>query len=188
MPYLPSMADLRASPERPRVHHNGFIQLDLDARHRLHVWHPMLMIRQRTYNPVHDHAFDFQSFVFSGRLVHVVYSIEPGVFGTHCIWQPESVPGLPDKYVQESTPVQLICQSALAFQPGEGYTFEAFKFHESLANEPTLTIIRKEFEFEGSAAGASVLVPLGIEPDCEFKRSGHDEALLWELIKEAHPS
>jgi hypothetical protein len=76
-------------------------------------------------------------------------------------------------------------------QPGEDYHVLPFAFHETLANEPTLTIMTKQ-PFDGARAGvnstgATVMVPVGQRPDNDFRREAVDASVLWELIKEAHP-
>src|SRR5271166_2045360 len=57
----------------PRVHPNGFIQLDLNEEHtlRLHVW-PLIELpgRQKTNHPIHDHSFDMASTVLTGKLIN----------------------------------------------------------------------------------------------------------------------
>lgn len=51
------IAELQATEAKPRVHPNGFIQLDISETDRLHVWHPSLPYRQKTFSPVHNHIF-----------------------------------------------------------------------------------------------------------------------------------
>lgn len=59
---LNTLAGLRAVGERPRVHGNGFIQLDVTPRTRLHFWSPEIP-RQKVATPIHDHVFGFVSYV-----------------------------------------------------------------------------------------------------------------------------
>ena len=190
-PRLPSISELRSAGSGPRVHPNGFIQVDLSAQLRLHVWHPLLPYRQRTYHPVHDHTFDIMSHVYSGRLVNVCYAIVPDEDGTHVRWQVEEVAGTDTELRPTGGRVRLAYQYAEPVQPGEGYEFPAYQFHESMANEPTLTIMEKRNRAglkEGAdCQGASVIVPVGVEPDNEFRREDADPAVLWKLIEEAHP-
>lgn len=189
-PYLPTMDELRTTGT-PRVHPNGFIQLDLDWHSRLHVWHPNLPYRQKTYHPVHDHVFDFNSYMFSGRLVHVPYVLLSTMHGTHCVWEAtctrdnESIL----EPIAQATPVRLVPYGAETLQPGEGYTFKAFRFHETLANEPTLTIIRKHDAtiHQGNTDRPRIAVPVDVTPDNDFQRDAVDKEILWQLIEEAHP-
>ena len=41
----------------PRLHGNGFIQLDLGDDQRLHIWSPDLPPAQRVSTQIHDHQF-----------------------------------------------------------------------------------------------------------------------------------
>lgn len=95
-------AAAREREAQPRVHPNGFIQLDLkppaderwhegkQAGHsgadlRLHVWNPpgIVLPHQDTVNEIHDHVFDMFSTVVRGTLVQSLYEfiiggIDPG--------------------------------------------------------------------------------------------------------------
>ncbi len=190
-PELPSISTL-PSLGSPRVHPNGFIQLDLDNELRLHVWHPRLPYRQRTYHPVHDHVFAFTSYLYSGRLVHVHYELWPSDDATHFMWQARAIG--PEESVLEvhpsMEPVKLRPVRTKVLQPGDMYTFLAGEFHETLSNVPTLTIIRKigPTIHQGSKRQPSIAVPVGVRPDNDFRRDAVDLDVLWELIKEAHPN
>ena len=187
---LPTMRYLRSLGD-PRVHPNGFIQLDLNRSDRLHVWHPGLPYRQRTYHTVHDHVFGFVSTCFSGRLVNVVYDVAPDPAGTHVLWQAECTDG-EESVLRPATgePVRLRHIYAQVVQPGETYHLPAFKFHESLFGEPSLTIIRKDSDtaHEGNPHSPLIAVPAGVEPDNDFRRDAVDVDVLWGLIEEAYPS
>lgn len=81
---------------KPRVHPNGFIQLDLktpeseewhegkQAGHsgadlRLHIWNPpgVELPHQDTVNEIHDHVFDMRSTVVKGMLIQRLYEFAP---------------------------------------------------------------------------------------------------------------
>lgn len=189
-PLLPSLTELKTLGE-PRVHPNGFIQLDLSDEQRLHVWHPDLPYRQKSFHPVHNHVFSFTSHIFSGRLVHVVYDLrlEPGgpyrLYRAECIGPEESV----------LTPLTGGAEMRLdvayweILQPGHTYRFRASLFHETLANEPTLTIMQKHGPtmYQDNALKPSIVVPVGVVPDNEFRRDAVDTDVLWDLIRDAHP-
>ena len=64
---------IRVDYNKPRVHPNGFIQLDLnqDASMRLHVWPDESeghVPCQETKTTIHDHKFDMQSMIVYGSL------------------------------------------------------------------------------------------------------------------------
>lgn len=189
---LPSLTELAELDSEPRVHPNGFIQLDLDERLRLHVWHPRLPYRQKTYHPVHDHVFGFTSHVFSGRMVHTIYNLTPDLDGTHAIWRVQAIGGNEESVLSalEGGRVRLVHDHTEVTQPGGSYQFEAYRFHETLSNEPTLTIIEKVgagLTTGVNSQGASVVVPIGVAPDNNFRRDAVNSDVLWELISEAHP-
>lgn len=195
MSFLPdTLGELRGAVEGPpRVHPNGFIQLDLTEEVRLHVWHPRLPYRQRTYHPVHDHVFGLVSNVYSGRLVHVHYGIEPDPLGSHVVWRVQAVEGGEESILLpvDGKRVRLYKVDMDVMQPGEEYTFGAYEFHETLANEPTLTVMEKfgpDLKTGVNSQGASVAVPYGVEPDNDFRRDAVDVDVLWKLIEEAYPS
>ncbi len=193
MTQLPSLDRLRDYGP-PRVHPNGFIQLDLGVANRLHVWHPNLPFRQKTFHPIHDHIFDLQSKVYSGRLVHVEYTPELGTMYrrwmvSHLQTSEETILKLAEWHPS----CYLVATSMEVIQPGGGYTFPAYKLHETLASEPTMTIMTKVMPEEDmktgtNCAGASVMVPTGTEPDNDFNREVFDVGELWRLIEEAYPS
>ena len=188
---LPSMNMLRNL--KPRVHPNGFIQVDIDSRFRMHVWHPSLPYRQKTYHPIHDHVFGFQSRVYSGRLIHVPYYITEYLDGegTHILWQAKHIDSSETTILEpiDNKKINLYAGWAKVIQPGEGYYFEPFTFHESLSNEPTMTIIEKDAKTlqQGNTKAPRIAVPVGVEPDNDFQRDEVDTDILWDLIKEAHP-
>ncbi len=192
-PVLPRLEELAERFGDPRVHPNGFIQLDIDAGRRLNVWHPRLPYRQRTYHPVHDHVFGFTSHCYSGRLVNVAYTLEPHNRGTHTIWRVRATASGEESmlFVLDGPgPMRLVHRHCFVVQPGESYDFPPFEFHESLSNEPTLTIMEKTsgtLKGGPNSDGASVAVPLGVSPDNDFRRDAVDTDVLWELIAEAHP-
>jgi hypothetical protein len=195
---LPSLRDIEKiiRGSRPRVHPNGFIQVDLDEANRLHVWHPNLRYTRPTFHAIHDHIFNLASKVYSGRLVHVVYdaSCEEsyGYKVTHQRWQVEACGG-PNTILRptEESPCWLKDVQAYVLQPGDEYKFLAFKLHESLANEPTMTIMTKsdaDLTYGANSNGASVMVPLGVIPSDDFNREAYEVNTLWKLIVEAYPS
>lgn len=90
-------AAARRRGAQPRVHPNGFIQLDLEAPAderwhegkqaghsgadlRLHVWNPpgVDLPHQDTVNEIHDHVFDMRSTVVRGELTQRLYEFVIG--------------------------------------------------------------------------------------------------------------
>ncbi len=190
---LPSMTELVDSGAVPRVHPNGFIQLDLDEAHRLHVWHPGLPYRQRTYHSIHDHVFGFKSRVYSGQLVNVVYLLDrhSPTGRAYSVWH--AVQTGPEESVLKQVPnkytVTLIVDHLQVVSIGQTYIVDRSVLHENLFNEPTLTVIEK-FDstiYQDDLAAPRVLVPCGVQPDNDFRRDDVDVTVLWDLVHEAHP-
>ena len=73
----------RTADRRPRVHGNGFIQLDLTDRRRLHVWGDHRIPRQSVPSTIHDHTFSFKSTIILGQLVHREIGIFPDTSGAY---------------------------------------------------------------------------------------------------------
>ncbi len=188
------MGQLWDSGATPRIHPNGFIQPDLKPPRRLHVWHPKIPYRQETYHPVHDHVFDFVSTGHSGRLVNVRYDLRPdSVNGTHVLWTAEAL-GDEETALRRTTPqtFRLVPIGTDVLQPGDVYRMPAFHYHESLSNEPTLTVIVRSYprllkDSKEANDSPNVAVPIGVIPDNNFRRANIHADVLWKLIREAHP-
>lgn len=177
---------LRSLGNKPRVHPNGFIQLDLSEKRRLHVWHPRLTIRQRTFSPIHNHIFSFTSKVYVGRLINVIYGFKPNPSGSHEEWQVRAIEGQNTELVKtEGGRINLDPLLVDVVVSGGEYTMDKRAFHETLCNEPTLTIMEKsdaEFSMGPNCQGASVIVPWNEKPDNAFRRDDHDNHILWGYI------
>src|SRR5512146_542220 len=86
----------RTTDYSPRVHGNGFIQLDITPTVRLHLWGDARIPRQRVATTIHDHAFGFTSRVVLGslnhRVVHLAPASEADLFASEAmVYQPHRV-------------------------------------------------------------------------------------------------
>lgn len=179
----------------PRVHGNGFIQVDLDPTHRLHVWgHPDIP-RQSVNSPIHDHIFGFTSTCLVGRLVNVVYMVSP-------VW--ENYVGAFDLYEAQppahghDSKLVLVENAGYAFKvtptrtdtvvPGQTYDIDILQYHETFATEPSATVIKNNGQTiqqnPGSRRKPRVLLPMGVQPDNAFNRHAFDRDLLMGIIRE----
>lgn len=184
---------IRDAGNRPRVHPNGFVQLDIDDKCRLHLWHPALPYRQKTYHPIHDHVFGFKSECIVGRLVHVHYEMMPihrlpaewNDRQDHVLWQAVCL-GAEDTILEKVDELRMrpVAYRPIAITAGNWYSFGAFEFHETLCNIPTITVIKKDGPTlqQGATRSPRIAVPVGVEPDNEFRRDDVSEDLLWSLI------
>lgn len=171
----------------PRVHENGFIQIDLDDRARLHVWGSTRIPRQKTYHPIHDHIFGFVSHVLKGRMVNIKHDHVPGKLFRVYVPQRDGDGGHSSPLVQFSSALWDTRPYDVTSTPAGGtYTMHPREFHESMPAEPTVTVIVKDaptFRQNNDGRLPRILIPVGVEPDNFFSRS-HDLNELWDIIGE----
>ncbi len=181
-----TIQDLREAGHKPRVHGNGFIQLDLNdsGTKRLHIWHEDIP-RQVVATPIHDHVFDMRSTVLTGTLIHEeLEPRDPAPFhtGTHQIYRAQQEPGTQNTIlVPDEGNVALDIVQRLVLGEGSVYTFPAWKLHTSDHVGLTATVMEKVNAPE-TYGRPRVLVEVGSEPDNEFKRDGFDPETLWPFI------
>lgn len=181
---------LREMGERPRVHGNGFIQLDLSDSFRLHIWGDPRIPRQATATPIHDHTFGFQSTIIVGRLLNVVHEIIEKEYGDFNIFEAVCRDGEDTELRRMKK--QCIVQVAHTEMVNANswitkYRMPPHVFHETLAPDgPAATIIRKEKKRiqPDKHVRARVLVPVNAAPDNSFNRYEADEDLLWQIIED----
>jgi hypothetical protein len=166
-----------------RVHGNGFIQIDLNAEQRMHVWgHPDIP-RQKTYTPLHDHRFAFRSWILKGRLQNEVFSYFPVYSGNFQRWVvgPDSNNNTILKPTGEHGDMRLLKYDI--HQQYNYYDMDVGDIHISTALEPTISVIYKHGPTlnEGGPA-PSVFVPKDQEADNSFRRDQFPPELLWRII------
>lgn len=167
----------------PRVHGNGFIQLNLSSDTRLHIWgHPDIP-RQLVPTPIHDHAFSFQSSVIIGVLTNKTYFLEEHSSGEYIVYR--AVCRDNEDTVLESMriPTSVVLQHKQVLRPDNPryYRMSAYEFHETETFVPTATVMRKSYPV-GPKHTPRVLVPRGFHPDNEFNRYAFDPNELWRII------
>lgn len=179
---------VRASGSRPRVHGNGFIQLDLTERSRLHIWGDPRIPRQKVSTPIHDHVFGFTSRIIIGRLINVVYTIKSHMFGEYRIYVPEIQEG--ENTILKPTKTRVIAEpitvNMITWGYGStGYGMKAGDLHETFAPDgPAATIMIKDDTLKIENVLPRVLVPVTKVPDNDFNRYDADEDMLWRIIKD----
>ena len=169
----------------PRVHPNGFIQLDLDntGKRRLHVWRNDLP-RQKVHTPVHNHRFDFTSVTIAGSLINTTFDLlNPDQGSPHRIWQIKYADVSEEtRLIPTTNLIGLVATNTTLMTAGTGYEFSAGSFHESAFVHNTVTMIKKSDPVPGIES--EVLVPQGIEPDNTFTRSQASmESLRLKIIE-----
>lgn len=180
-PHMPTYADLRASGREPRLHGNGFAQIDVSKDARLHVWSPALPPAQAVRTPIHDHTFDFRSHLLTGFVVHTVYRQAPGE--GHRIYVPVPNVGHDTRLVPADEPsCDLHPCSRLEVWDG-WYDFGAGIFHTTDSRGEAATLMVKTRL--GVTPRARVACPAHLEPDNAFNRHEVDLDAVWEAIRGA---
>jgi len=201
------VAEARASGAQPRVHPNGFIQLDLlvepgeeswdDSKkqghsggsRRLHIWNPpsIELPHQETDNEIHDHVFDMRSTVIRGRLMQNMYEFR--VQGPDEMAMPthEKYRAIYDKKSSsrlEATGEQGWLEPIMWFWVNEGMSYwqDAFTLHDTGTPEGTVvTVMEKVRIYDGNP---TIVCKIDHPPDNAFDRaSAAPHELLWEAIE-----
>lgn len=184
---------LQGLDARPRVHNNGFIQLDLTPRRRLHIWgHPDIPKSQEKAM-IHDHIFGFRSWALVGKLQNVTYDLD---FNGNKfeIYKPRITNG----YDSVLEPTGIFCSLRLKHTTiiaakgnlenlPDYYNIEPYEFHETFVSEPTATVIEKTGDTlaqNPNGPRPRVLVPVGEKTDRGFSRYSTNTENLWKIIEE----
>jgi len=189
---LPSYDELHALPMPPRMHPNGFIQLELGSRkRRLHIWPETPMVTREVETPIHDHIFGFDSEVLLGRLGHFIFDAEADPAGPYHLYTAGcSAQGkVNDHLVRiDDRRYRLEQTEAIWLDAGDTYRFEPFRFHESRHEGLTATIFQiHDFEETGATR---ICCPIDQVPDNSakkpFRRDGFDPEVLWAQIERVY--
>ncbi len=168
----------------PRFHGNGFIQLYLSERKRLHIWSPNLPPIRSHNARIHDHRYDMISEILWGKLQHTTFDVCIMSTGNYDMIQLDGAsevrhkPGhiLLDKYSRE-------IKHQYCFAKGSSYSFNRHLFHDSAADTFTVTIMTKGAE--NSDSFARIIVPTGTkQPTHAFAPEYQPtQKLLWQEIE-----
>lgn len=186
--------NLRRLGTFPRVHGNGFIQIDLDHERRLHIWGHRDIPRQRTPSPIHDHIFGFISHILVGNIANVNYELTPSDKGPWHMYNPvvrnkeDTILEKMDDQRWDTKPLSTtIVDADSSILYGKVYDIAPGVFHETFAPFPAATIIFKDGRTQAQGNDSDqprVLVPVDDEPDNDFDRYGFDEDMLWDITFE----
>lgn len=197
---------------QPRVHPNGFIQLDLEkpdserwhegkqAGHsgadlRLHVWNPpgIELPHQDTINEIHDHVFDMRSTVVRGVLTQCLYEFVIGGID-QVTWEPYPLDHEIYRAVYDKN-----SSSRLEPLGVRGHLRKIVSFPVA-ADMPHPSYSQSAFTLHDSDPGSetvvtlmrkeavhegipTVICPVGSPPDNDFDRAtAAPQDLLWEAI------
>lgn len=195
----------------PRVHPNGFIQLDLDpvpetwhashkkghsgARRRLHIWNPpgVQLPHQGTVNEIHDHVFDMHSEIVKGQLWQCLYEFDQISSGTATF--PSSVPKPTHELYQavyaknsdsrlEPTGKKGWLKMINRFPVRERGSYEqpAFTLHDT--ETPAGLVVTVMTKMKVHDGEASVICPVDTPPDNSYDRAAAmPKEEIWEAIE-----
>lgn len=175
------------------LHGLGFLQIKLQGKQRLHVWHPDLPRRKCwEASNIHDHRFGFVSRVLIGSLTNTIYATESVPFDitqprqmaqpTHIGYLHEGPrtefgnrPWIPDLYLRVAV------ASVQTIRPSESYTMLPYVYHSSVPNGDgrVATIMQKMEECD---RGAHSLCTMQVVPEVDFDRKQWPERKLWEVV------
>ena len=177
---VPTYNELRESGNQPRVHGNGFLQLDLPDGRRLHVWDDMLP-RQKVSSSIHDHAFGFKSTILCGNLTNVIYTLMPHPCGDYDVLTPQRREGTEDTKLAP-TGERVVLREVYRYTYKKDWTYHMIPlvFHDTLYKGLTATIIEKTVRMD---VEPRILIPHGESPDNEFDRTEFDPDDLWPFVK-----
>lgn len=180
---------IRAMGSRPRVHGNGFVQLDMTKTARLHIWGDPRIPKQKVATPIHDHVFGFESTILVGRVISLAYIVTPCEHGDFRVYVPEIREGedtilKPTDMTVTVEPIRVDTTNWISAR--RKYKFPIFEFHEMLIPEPSATIMVKDGPTlaQGAKTSPRVLCPVDKVPDNVFNRYDADEDLLWRIIED----
>jgi hypothetical protein len=183
------LAALKERGVRPRVHGNGFIQVDITDQIRLHIWgHPDIPC-QRVPTPIHDHIFGFKSTLLRGKLANVTYEFMPGIEGPFVVHEAVCREGSDTTLEPTDEQCAIRIKNVEIMVPliaQNVYYMEPYLFHESVSMGPTVTILQKfgSTLAQGSKVKPRVLVPFGTKPDNKFNRyTCCSEEQMWRIVK-----
>jgi hypothetical protein len=170
---------------QPRVHGNGFIQIDVTPDVRMHVWMPGVP-RQRVSTQVHDHTFGFRSHILRGCIKHTQYEAVPDVNGGHEVHMATVSAGENTELSGTGMYVRLVPVRSRIYAAGESYTMRAGEIHETEPYAWAVTLILKDAPtLAQGGLPPRVFVPRGLAPDNKFNRYATPPEELWRTVREA---
>jgi hypothetical protein len=187
---------LRGLGNRPRVHGNGFVQLDITPRARLHVWGHRQIPKAKVETPIHDHIFGFRSWGLAGLLRNIIYDLDP-TRDDFEMYKPRIREGEDTVLAPTGIKVGVKTRKLDVIVPkddtGRGerlpdsYDMHPWDFHETQVEGSTATLILKDGDTLAQRPDGiqpTVLVPKGVKPDPEFSRYTAEPEQLWQIIRE----
>jgi hypothetical protein len=136
----------------------GMLRAYLSKETRLHIWHSSGKVDN--VSTIHDHPWDFDSYVIAGQITDVVYrekeNTDPFTHVKQRIRCGEGGCALDQQFL-----ARLAIVESRTYFPGEMYSRKATDLHESIPADGTITLIRRRFNEDTEHAW--VCFPIGTE-------------------------
>lgn len=171
---------------KPRFHGNGFVQLYIGERKRLHIWTPELPAIRSHNARIHDHRYDMESEILYGCLQHTTFDTWVKINGGYEIIQLDGASEVrhkPGHILTEEFAWQI--RHRYSFFKGSSYNFKQHLFHDSASDIFTVTVMTKSPE--NSNDFARIIVPKGTpQPTHAFAPEYQpSQSQLWKIISQA---
>jgi len=182
-----SMIDLlRKSGYEPRFHGNGFIQLYLTPKSRLHIWTPEIEPIRDHNAAIHTHRYDMTSEVLHGQLLHRTIDIEECALKeqTCRVVQLTGASELRKKPGKiERVHYRHSIRHEYLFPAGSGYNFRAGLFHDSANGYDGVTATIMTKGRETTEFAKILLIGRTDQPTHAFDpKYQPEQELMWEII------
>jgi hypothetical protein len=174
---MPSVEMLKKSGGKPHYFGLGFIQLKFNETYRMHFWHPALSATVGE-EELHDHRYDFTSYVLHGKTTHEIFAFDPHPDGDHGLFEVSCKPGDPTNPIQKNKGF-VKAAGSYTMVKGSHYTFPHDQFHVIEAKECITLVERREIVKDM----ATIVKPLAAGHVCPFATK-IAESVLWDYIAE----
>ena len=182
---------LRTISHDPRIHGDGFLQLDLKNGSRLHIWgDPRIPERPNTAH-IHDHRFDLISHILLGELRNLSYNAVPDDNGLVHIYRIKRInngttekqgPPYEMPVLEDSQRYKLLAIDDKYIEQGENYFHPHGVLHETQPQKLSVSVVTKPFVSESWVPRVVCRINEGI--DNTFSRYCLPEEVLWEIIED----
>ncbi len=118
----------------------GMFRCYLDDRVRVHVWDHRFKVHD--VSVIHDHPWDFESAVMSGRIRNTVWKRYSGG-RQYLMVHIQCGPGGGQR--SEPVPIFLVIQHSKFYSPGDRYQMKAQDLHTTIHTPGTVTLVTRDF-------------------------------------------
>jgi len=171
---LPTLDYLKANCEKIHFFGLGFIQIKMKGQYRFH-FYTSKMESIMPVEEVHNHRYDFCSYVLKGSLRHWMYRFEPG--STHEQWLVACESGKDSVRMPDTGTLKLTLEQTL--EAGSHYRIPHFAYHQVQSDFAITKVVPGPRLMEY----ASVIQKVGAKSVCPFSKVAKEDT-LWEVVEE----